>query len=107
MRCLIASPGLKPDIADIPNTLEGLQAAVGGYIEVVPLADNAAMIVNEEGKLLNLRHNRWVFDKYGRLRDIVRGVILVVGVDGENFCDLDIPQADFYMDVFRGKSVYL
>ena len=58
MRCLIVNPGLKPDIADIPNTLEGLQAAVGGYIEVVPLADNAAMIVNEEGKLLNLRHNR-------------------------------------------------
>ena len=107
MRCLIVNPGLKPDIADIPNTLEGLQAAVGGYIEVVPLAKNAAMIVNEEGKLLNLRHNRWIFGKDGRLRDVVRGVILVVGVDGENFCNLDPALSDFYMDVFRNRDVYL
>lgn len=107
MRCLIVNPGLKPDIADIPNTLEGLQAAVGGYIEVVPLADNAVMLVNEEGKLLNLRLNRWIYDKSERLRDAICGVILIVGVDGESFCDLDIPQADFYMDVFKNKKVYL
>lgn len=107
MRCLIVNPGLKPDIADIPNTLEGLQMAVGGYIEVVPLADNAAMIVNEEGKLLNMRNNRCIFGKDGKRRDIIRGVILVVGVDGDNFCSLDPALSDFYMDVFRNRDVYL
>ena len=107
MRCLIVYPGLNPVISDIPNTLEGLQAAVGGYIEVVPLADNAAMIVNEEGKLLNMRRNRWIFGKDGKLRDIIRGVILIVGVDGDYFCDLSIPQDDFYMDVFRNRDVFL
>lgn len=39
---------------DVPNTLEALQQAVGGYIEVVPLTEQLCMICNEEGKLLGL-----------------------------------------------------
>lgn len=37
--------------------LEELQSLVGGFIEVVYLADNSPMIINEEGKLLDLPHN--------------------------------------------------
>lgn len=39
---------------DVPNTLEALQQAVGGYIEVVPLNEQLCVICNEEGKLLGL-----------------------------------------------------
>lgn len=39
---------------DLPNTLEALQQAVGGYIEVVPLNEQLCVICNEEGKLLGL-----------------------------------------------------
>lgn len=39
---------------DLPNTLEALQQAVGGYIEVVPLTEQLCVICNEEGKLLGL-----------------------------------------------------
>lgn len=39
---------------DVPNTLEALQQAVGGYIEVVPLTEQLCVICNEEGKLLGL-----------------------------------------------------
>ena len=39
---------------DVPNTLEALQAAVGGNIEVVPMDTHLCVICNEEGKLLSL-----------------------------------------------------
>lgn len=43
---------------DIPNTLEALQAEVGGYIETVRLTTELLAIVNEEGWLMNLPKNR-------------------------------------------------
>lgn len=43
---------------DIPNTLEALQAEVGGYIETVRLSEDILAIVNEEGWLMDLPENR-------------------------------------------------
>ena len=39
---------------DVPNTLEALQTAVGGNIEVVPMDTHLCVICNEEGELLGL-----------------------------------------------------
>lgn len=39
-------------------TLKELQSYVGGYIETLPVATSQLMIVNEEGKLLNLPINK-------------------------------------------------
>lgn len=41
----------------IPNTLEACQELVGGYIEVVHIAENVICIVNEEGLILGLPKN--------------------------------------------------
>ncbi len=38
-------------------TLEELHALVGGYIEVVRLAEGNLMVINEEGKLYGLLYN--------------------------------------------------
>ena len=38
---------------DVPNTLEALQTAVGGNIEVVPMDTHLCVICNEEGQLLS------------------------------------------------------
>ena len=38
-------------------SLEELKTIVGGYIEIVPLGNERIMVVNEEGRLLNLPHN--------------------------------------------------
>ena len=35
-------------------TLEEMQAAVGGMVEIIELDDKQSMILNEEGKLLDL-----------------------------------------------------
>lgn len=53
-------PGIEIEI-EIANTLEALQAAVGGYIEVVTLGDGLAAIVNEECKLYDLPFNRGLY----------------------------------------------
>lgn len=42
---------------DEKPTLEELQAAVGGYIEVVTLSDGNLMIIDEEGKLKHKEPN--------------------------------------------------
>lgn len=47
---------LKPQQGDMFDLLS-LKKYVGGFIEIVRLADNRYMIVNEEGKLYNLPYN--------------------------------------------------
>lgn len=37
--------------------LEELQKIVGGHIEILPLRDGRIMVINEEGKLLDLSRN--------------------------------------------------
>lgn len=70
----------------IENTLEALQAAVDGYIEVVTLVpDRAVMIVNEEGQLRGMASN--AIASAAANTQIV-GPAIVVGVDGEEFTDV-------------------
>lgn len=66
-----------PILTQIKDTLEEKQKLVGGLIEVIPYQD-ALIICNEEGKLLNLKPNI-VFDY-----DYIAGDCIVVGDDYEN-----------------------
>lgn len=38
-------------------TFEELKEIVGGYIEIIHLTNNKIMVINDEGKLINLSHN--------------------------------------------------
>lgn len=82
MHVIYKAPGCAPEPRDIPNTLEELQATVGGCIEAVTFATDAAVICNEEGRMLGMPHNVCFWG-----HDFV-GPILIVGVDGEEFSDL-------------------
>lgn len=71
---------------DIENKLEAFQEAVDGYIETVTLVpDEVVMIVNEEGLLYGLGINPLATALYG---SAIVGVAVVVGIDGEEFCDV-------------------
>lgn len=71
---------------NIENKLEALQAAVDGYIEVVTLVpDVAVMLVNEEGLMRGMPYN--AFATLIAAQNIV-GPALIVGVDGEEFTDI-------------------
>ena len=63
--CLLAiilptEDGKKPYIKNVSNSLDALQAEVGGYIEVVSIATDMIAVVNEEGRLLGLPDNRYI-----------------------------------------------
>lgn len=82
MKVIRKKPGCEPEVIDIDNTLAALQREVGGYIEVITLPYGAAIICNEEGRILGLLDN-------GRVCGVdVVGAVLIVGTKGEEFCDV-------------------
>ena len=57
MKAVRKKPGEPPEILDVDNTLEALQAEVGRYIESFQIASDCTILCNEEGKLLPLEPN--------------------------------------------------
>ena len=49
VRVLRLCPGRAPEVVDIENSLDALQRAVGGHIEVVKAGERLDIIVNEDG----------------------------------------------------------
>ncbi len=91
MKVIRKKPGALPEVIDIENDLKSLQAEVGGYIETVTLAEDLVIICDEEGRLKGKEPNI-------ALRGVgidFCGTILIVGVNGEEFCD--VPQLDFVL----------
>ena len=87
MKAICKRPGEEPETIEIENTLAALQAEVGGYIEAVTVSKDAAVICNEEGRILGLPDNGRFFGV-----DFV-GTVLIVGIKGDEFCD--VPDSDF------------
>lgn len=85
----------------IDNTLESMQQFVGGLIECLPLDDPDADIVlvcNDEGKLLQLAPNRWL---WGGL-DLLVGPAFIAAGDAEgNLCSLSDAMMDKYLNLFK------
>lgn len=101
IRVLKVEPGNIPYVITLNNDLDSLQKAVSigcdhqGLIEIIDIADNIAILCNEEGKLLGLEGNR----RLGN--DIIVGVFYVVGTDDEgNLCSLTVEQIKHYGNMF-------
>ena len=88
MKILRKRPGERWEFAEIENTLEALQAEVGGYIETVTVTSDACLIVNEEGRIKAMPFNL----NFAGLQ--LFGPVLLVGVDGDEFCDVPIKAED-------------
>lgn len=61
-------------------TLEDMQKAVGGMVEIVELDDRHTMLVNEEGKLLGLPYNEEadnIFHQHFATLDYIVGDVLL------------------------------
>lgn len=105
IRVLVVEPMKLPQLRVIPNSLDSLQALVGGYIEVVsPFpGDSAVLVCNEEGKLLGLPLNRSVGD------DIIAGTFVIVGSDPKtgSFVSLTNRQVERYSRMFRILERYV
>ena len=74
-------------VTNISNTLRNFQRIVEGPIQVVSITDKIACVCNEEGKIQGLPKN---FVMGNIRKDVIVGEVAIVGVDGEEFCDLDM-----------------
>lgn len=84
MKAIRFVPGALPEQIEIENTLEALQKQVGGHIETVTLGPDFCVICNEEGLLMDLPY-------MGLINGVpFFGPVLLVGVDGEDFCDVPV-----------------
>lgn len=88
MKILRKRPGKAWEFAEGENTLEALQAEVGGYIETVSFLSDVCIIVNEEGLINDMPFNM----KFAGLQ--LFGPVLLVGVKGDEFCDVPIKPED-------------
>ena len=66
---------------ELEDSLASMQHAVGGLIQAVyePGGRNAALICNEEGKLLGLPLNRTLRDENGEIYDAIAGTLVSFG----------------------------
>lgn len=77
------------EVACVDNTLEALQREVGGYIETLGITCDSCLIVNEEGLISHLPFNTRLFGQF------LFGTILIVGLKGDEFCDMPFEDAEF------------
>ena len=71
MNVLLVPPLEPPRAAELDNTLEAMQQAVGGPIQAVyPFEEPVALICHEEGKLVGLPLNRCLRLENGEIYDI-------------------------------------
>ena len=95
-RMVIVEPHKPAYEALIPDSLEALQRAVGGYIEITyPFDDNAMIIGNEEAKLIGMEGNRRIEGS------VYAGPLLIAADDGEGgTTDLTDEQVSQYSEMF-------
>lgn len=101
MRVLIVEPEKAPRLAYIENELEAMQEVVGGFIQTVrPLqfTDDAIIVCNEEGKLLDLQPNAYICYEDGTPYDVICGTFFICRApeDSEDFESLTDKQINDY-----------
>lgn len=107
MKVLIVEPLKKPYVKDIDSGLESLQHEVGGYIEVIyPFKEKAGLICNEEGKINGLQLNRAVYNKAGKIVDLIAGTFLVAGLSEDEFVSLPDELADKFGKLFESPEEF-
>ena len=82
MKAIRVIPGRLPELIQVDNTLNALQEQVGGRIETISICENLVGIVNDEMILLGLPYNGRIGGQH------IFGTLLVVGLNGEEFCDV-------------------
>ena len=99
LRVVIKEVGKNAKIELIENTLEAFQEVVDGYIEILPLNSNLVIVLNEEGKLLDLETNITISN--GLAKDNLVGNILFVNTNNNlgTFESITDENLDFLEDM--------
>lgn len=103
MKVVMVEPGQYAQITEINESLESLQAAVGGLIDCAyPWTERVCIVCNDEGMINGMPMNRAV-EQYGALA----GPFFVCGINEENFCSLTEEQAERYKNLFLKPELYV
>ena len=103
----MVEPERSPYEVELENSLGAMQRRVGGTIEAVyePGGRDAALICNDEGKLLGLPWNRTLTDDHGVPYDIVCGTFFVAGLKEDDFASLTEQQIEKYKDKYSHEMI--
>lgn len=82
MKIVKKEPGGKFYTKEIPNTLEAMQAEIGGYIECVTVDRTCCIVCDDEGRIKGLPFNV----KLAGMNFV--GPIMIVGTKEDEFCDV-------------------
>lgn len=109
MKLLVKQPGQFPEIKEFNegDLLAELQAAVGGYIETVPISDTLVLVCDEEGKLKRDKVINIVLPIKGNITDYVMGPVVIAGItrDGDDFRELNKREISFATNWLDVRSV--
>ena len=100
LKVVYVEPGKPAYAAEIEDTLQAKQRAVGGMIELVNNGDGTAIICNEEGKLEGLPANRRIEE----ISDVIVGNFFVVGLGKEDFRSLTDEETEKYIKRFESPE---
>lgn len=105
IKVIIIEPDKEPYIKEIYNTLKDKQEIVDGIIQCIPTffseTESYDFICNDEGKLLGLPLNRYIYNK----QDVIAGNAIVAKVDikeGE-FISIDDNDVDFLINKIENE----
>ena len=110
MLVLMIESGKAPRRLELSHSLEEMQKAVGGFIQILyPFSEPVALVCNEEGKLLGLPANRALQDESGAVYDIVCGTFFLCGAppDSDTLEGLTEAQVSRYEQRFSRPELFL
>lgn len=103
MKVILVEPEKTARPAEIDNGLKAMQDIVGGTIQALyPWDDMAAVICNDEGKLIGLPLNR-VLEDY----DVIAGTFFICGIQDDTFCSLTEQQLQKYEQMFHSPEIFV
>lgn len=110
IRAVYVTPGKAPEVIEFEHTLEEMQRLVGGGLiqQICPFKDDAVLICNDEGKLLGMPLNRALYDKQGRMYDIIAGNFFIcrAPANSDTYASLTEEQIKKYMKQFQYPELF-
>ena len=104
---ILVQPMREAQVIEIDNDLASMQEVVDGYIEeYMPFEDDAAIVCNEEGKMMGLVPNRAIYDQDGHMQEVICGSFFIchAPIDSEEFESLPEDMKKKYMEKFKAPD---
>ena len=104
---ILVQPMREAQVIEIDNDLASMQELVDGYIEeYMPFEDDAAIVCNEEGKMIGLAPNRAIYDQDGHMQEVICGSFFIchAPADSEEFESLPEDMKKKYMEKFKAPE---